>query len=182
MTMTETEIRARAQKFNATIGWRNAREYMAAGFVVLFFGYFAVTDPNPVKQIGAAAIVVAAMFVSWVLYAQMSPAGDTGTAVSWYDRHRAELVRQRDALRAVWRWYAAPFVPGLLLMMAARHIYPEFRLDEPAALVAMLGPIAFLGIVFGAVIWLNLWAAGKVQRDIEELDLMNRPSELEHRD
>jgi hypothetical protein len=32
--------------------------------------------------------------------------------------HRRELVRQRDLLRSVWRWYIGPIVPGLVVFYA----------------------------------------------------------------
>jgi hypothetical protein len=174
MTLNDADIRARAQKFDATIGWRNAREYAAAIIVVLFFGYFAATDTNPVKQAGAALIVLAALFVSWRLAAHASPGAHADPASPWLDRYRGELVRQRDMLKTVWRWYALPFVPGLALMMAARHVYPEFALHQAPAWQSLALPLAFVGAIFGGVLWLNHVAAKKLQSDIDELDRANR--------
>ena len=174
VTMSEAGIRARAEKFDSTIGWRNAREYLAGAFVVVFFGYYAVTRENPVQQLGAAAVVLAALFVTWRLAAMggASSAGDP--AASWFARHRAHLVRQREMLRTVWKWYALPFVPGLTLMIAGRHAYPEFRLHELDAWVALALPTAFLAAVFGGIVWLNHVAAKKLQAEIDELDHGNR--------
>lgn len=174
LTMTEMDIRARARKFDGTIWWRNAREHLAGAIVVLFFGYFALTDANPVKQAGAALIVLAALFVSWRLFASARAQDAAGPAAAWFERYRAEMVRQRDLLKSVWKWYALPFVPGLAVMMAARHVYPEFKLDEPAAWLSLLWPLAFIGAIFGGVVWLNHVAAKKLQTDIDELDRANR--------
>lgn len=174
LPMTETEIRARAQKFDSTIGWRNAREHIAGALVVLFFGYFAVTGGNPVKQAGAAMIVLAALFVSWRLFASGGPRMDGDPAAAWFSRYRGELVRQRDMLKTVWRWYALPFLPGLLVMLAARHVYPDFKLDQASAWTGLLWPMAFVSVIFGGVVWLNHVAAKKLQSDIDELDRANR--------
>jgi hypothetical protein len=174
VNMSEAAIGARARKLDATIWWRDAREHVAAAAVVAFFGYYAVTHVNPVAQAGAAAIVLAAVFVSWRLWSLSSSGKDDGLTQTWLDRYRAALARQRDTLRSVWRWYALPFAPGLAAMIAARHVYPEFKLDEVSAWAGMAWPVAFTGAIFAGVVWLNLWAAGKLQKEIDELDRANQ--------
>jgi hypothetical protein len=173
MTMTEAQLRTRTDKFAATIWWRNAREYAAAALVAVFFGYFALTDANPVKQMGAAAVVLAALFVSWRMWVHAGAGASAAPTAPWAERHRAQMVRQRDVLASVWRWYALPFVPGLALMLTARHAYPDFKLDQPEAWLSLAWPLAFVAIILGGVIWLNHVAANKLQSEIDELDRAN---------
>jgi hypothetical protein len=170
-SMSEDAIKTRAGRFRSTIWWRNAREHAAAALVVLFFGYFAVMDANPVKQAGAAMVVAAALFVSW----RLARSSETdGVERTWLERHRDELERQHALLSSVWRWYALPFVPGVLVMTAARYAYPEFRLHEPAAWLGMIWPALFMGAIFGGVAWLNAVAARQLRREIAELDRQSR--------
>jgi hypothetical protein len=165
--MSEAAVKSRAGKFRSTIWWRNAREHVACAFVVLFFGYVAVMDANPVKQAGAAMVVAAALFVSRRL---ARSSGGESAGSTWFEHYRNDLMRQHALLSAVWRWYALPFVPGILVMTAARHAYPDFKLHEPAAWLSMLWPAVFVGAIFGGVVWLNAIAARRLRRDIGELD------------
>jgi hypothetical protein len=75
--------------------------------------------------------------------------------------HRAQLLRQRDLLRSVWRWYLLPFVPGLFLLLMARAAVDPGR----ATRAALINVLVFLGIG-----WLNERAARRIDREIESLD------------
>lgn len=83
--------------------------------------------------------------------------------------HRAQLVRQRDALASVRLWYLAPLVPGTLLMMLAPAIEVGPRLllrlgwDEA---LALMFPI----VIFILIDCMNRRAAGKLQDIIDDLD------------
>lgn len=172
--MSDAELKLRADRLRTVIGWRNAREYIASVFVVLFFGYTAATDTNPVVRAGALLIVVGCLFVVWWLANRVKPRGHNDhEAAPWLQRYRDELIRQRDALESVWLWYLMPFVPGLALMLAARHVYPEFRLTEPGVWLAIAGPLGLVGAIFGGIVWLNHTAAKNLRREINELDRAN---------
>jgi hypothetical protein len=77
--------------------------------------------------------------------------------------HRRELVRQRDMLRSVWRWYIAPIVPGLAVFSAGT--LPQ---HSPWWMFLLLA-LFFLAI-FGGIVWLNRRAADRLDRQIAELD------------
>jgi Flp pilus assembly protein TadB len=89
-------------------------------------------------------------------------------AGSLMEFHRAELARQRDALRSVWRWYIGPLVPGLVLFLCGRQI--ENGSWQPAA-------FAIVALLLAGVVVLNLHAARRLQRQIDKLDQLTREGE-----
>jgi len=90
-------------------------------------------------------------------------------------RHRRELERQRDLARDVWKWCLLPFVPGLLATMAVPllHLPPENWMDGASIGVSV---ILLWAAMFYAVWRLNKRGANKLQRQIDELNSMNRES------
>ena len=76
--------------------------------------------------------------------------------------HRTELVRQRDQLRDVGRWYLLPFVPGFTLILLARAM--------EVAWTRWGTVLVFFVVIFGSIAKLNQRAARRIQREIETLD------------
>jgi hypothetical protein len=168
-SMSLADIHARAERFQTRIRVRNWIEYAAAAFVIAAFGYFALTMPDWLVRAGAALIMAGALYVAWKLNA-IARAGAKDDAASWADFHRAELVRQRDALRSVWRWYLGPFVPGMVVFLAGVAFAP----DAAAPLAAKAGVFALGIAVIGAIFWLvaqlNVRAAAALDKEIAALD------------
>ena len=82
----------------------------------------------------------------------------------------SQLVRQRDALRNVWRWYLSPLVPGAALSWIAAVLGTVAEGNIPSALTfGILGPLV-MGGVFGGVFWLNREAADALDAEIRKLD------------
>ena len=171
--MSLADIHARSERFQSRIRNRNLIEYVAAGSVVAVFGWMIAPVPEPIVQVGAALIVLGALYVCWKLH-QLGRAAtrsemDAG-AQSWAAFHRAELTRQREALRTVWSWYLAPFVPGMLVFLAGVSFTEANPAPFPARLGVFLASLTLMAAVF-AVIWLlNARAARRLQREIEALD------------
>ena len=86
-------------------------------------------------------------------------------------RHRRELERQRDLARDVWKWYLLPFVPGLLAVVAVPALH-----SPPEKWIRALPFILLWAAMFYAVWRLNKRGANKLQRQIDELNSMNRES------
>lgn len=171
--ITVDDMRARASTFERKVKRRNLIEYVAAGFVIVAFGWYATlplaaTALWPVANI---AIVIGALVVVWNLH-RIGHAATTPTSAEFgtlLDFHRAELVRQRDALRTVWLWYIAPFLPGLALWFTALWIGTPDALKTPTWAMALGGSALFAALICGAIIVLNLIGAARLQRLIDEL-------------
>lgn len=171
--MSLADVHLHAQKFQSRIRNRNMIEYVAAGSVVAFFVWMIATVPEPIVQVGSGLIVLGALYVCWKLY-QLGRAATRSEmeagAQSWASFHRAELVRQREALRTVWSWYLAPFVPGMVVFLAGVSFTEANPAPLPARLGVFLAGIGLMAAVF-AVIWLlNAVAAKKLDAQIAAMD------------
>jgi Flp pilus assembly protein TadB len=180
-TVTLDDIRQRATKFQRRVRNRNLREYVAAAVVVVWFGWYIWALPGLLVKIGSALCIAGVLFIVWQLHrraaSQVLPreVGSTG----YLDFHRKALARQRDALRTVWRWYLAPLVPGMAVMLAGVYFNapPAMRAVVLHSILAWYLPCAVL--VFGAIWWLNMWGAKRLQKRIDEIDRLqsNRGNE-----
>ncbi len=171
--MTLADVHLHAQRFQSRIRTRNTIEYVAAAFVVTAFSWLALSMPEPIVQVGAGLIVAGALYVCWKLY-QLGHAAtrselDAG-AQSWATFHRGELTRQREALRTVWSWYLAPFVPGMLVFLAGVSFTEANPAPFPARLGVFLAGLGIMASVY-AVIWLlNAVAVKRLDAEIAALD------------
>ncbi len=172
-TMSLADVHLHAQRFQSRIRNRNMIEYVAAGSVVACFMWMIATVPEPIVQVGAGLIVAGALYVCWQLYRLGRSATRSeldAASQSWASFHRAELVRQREALRTVWSWYLAPFVPGMLVFLTGVSFTPANPAPLPARLVVFLAGLGLMAAVF-AVIWvLNAAAAKRLDAEIAALD------------
>lgn len=175
-TMSLADIHTRAKSFQSRVRNRNALEYAASVFVVGIFTWVGFLVPEPVVKLGAALVALATLYVCWQLFvrARAAPGDAAMQGLSWADFHRAELVRQRDALRSVLTWYLAPFAPGMIVFVLGVAFAPTAGLPFPAALGMALSGLGFIAFVFGAVWGLNQWAARKIHTEIEALDRTKR--------
>ncbi len=171
--MTLDDIRKKAGKFQSRVRRRNLREYVASVIVVFVFGWYVLVLPGWMTKAGSALCIVAALFVSWQLHRRAS--ADTqphdSSATSLLEFHRRELMRQRDALKSVWLWYLAPFVPGIALTGLGRYVQfhahgRTIAWDHQVIILCLI----IVVLVFGIVWSLNALGAAKLQRQIDELD------------
>jgi hypothetical protein len=172
VAMSVEAMHARARRFQARVRGRNLTEYAAAALVMVVFGRLVVEAPAWPARLGGVLIALGAVYVCVRLHLLARAAGrdELARVESWADFHRAELVRQRDALHAVWRWYLGPLVPGLAVFC----LTPAFIPDKPL-LVRTVGVVAGLAICAATVlgVWrLNARAADALQREIDDLDAL----------
>lgn len=171
--MSLADVHLHAQRFQSRIRSRNMIEYIAAVFVVVFFGWMTATVPEPIVQVGAGLIMAGALYVCWQLY-RLGRAATRGEldagAQSWSTFHRGELVRQREALRTVWSWYLAPFVPGMLVFLAGVSFTDANPAPFPARLAVFLAGLGLMAAVFAVIRLLNAAAAKKLDAEIAALD------------
>lgn len=166
------EVRRRARKFQSRIRMRNLTEYAASAVVIGAFTWIAMLIPVPVVRLGAVLLVLGTLYVCWKLHtlARATSGAEMDRSASLMDFHRAELVRQRDAVASVWRWYLAPFAPGALIFVAGALFSPDTGLPFMAQLPVFLSSLAIMGGVAGAVIALNNRAARQLDAEIAALD------------
>lgn len=168
--MSLTDIHERAERFQTRIRWRNAIEHIAGGIVVFAFSAIALATPDWGIRAGVALIIAGVAYISWQLVkragATAKPDGQT-----WVEFHRAELVRQHEALSSVWSWYLAPLLPGMAVFALATAFSPVDNDLPLVARLAVLGlAIMWIAFVFGGVAWINARAAKKLEAEIAALD------------
>lgn len=174
VAITVDEMRARAGKFERRIRRRNMIKYVAAAFVIVMFGWYATLPiaATPLWPIANIAIIVGTLVVVWNLHrigrAAATPASAKFGAL--LDFHRAELVRQRDALRTIWLWYVMPFVPGMALWFSALWFATPEAQQTAGWGMGLVTSAAVSVAVFVSIIALNLAGAARLQCMINELD------------
>lgn len=172
-SMSLVDVHLHAQRFQSRVRQRNLIEYAAAALVVVAFSWMVATIPEPIVRLGAALIVAGALYVCWQLHRLGRVATrnelDAG-AQSWAAFHRGELMRQREALRTVWSWYLAPFVPGMLVFLAGVSFTADNPAPLPVRLAVFVVGVGLTAAVFGAVAWLNGQGVKKLDAEIAALD------------
>lgn len=170
--MSLADIHARAETFQSRIRTRNWIEYVAAVFVIGGFLWMALTMPAPIIKAGALLIALGAAYVCWKLYqlGRAASKAEMDAAQSLADFHRAELVRQRDALRTVWSWYLAPFVPGMLVFLAGVSFTAANPAPSFARLAIFLVGFGLMAAVFAVIAWINALTVKKLGAEIAALD------------
>jgi len=182
-SMSAKELRDASSKLEKRVFWRNSREYLGAAIVVASFGYYLYKFESALLRAGSALTIAGALFVVMYLYrkgaAETMAAGQQSN--SCMEFYRMELVRQRDLLLSVWKWYLMPFVPGLGLFLLGML---QMVLRQPAAhlhygVVALwFGfSFAFCAGIFAGVEWLNRKAAKALQKEIDALDQLHQTPE-----
>jgi hypothetical protein len=166
------EVRKGADKFYRRIRRRNAIEYVACVVVVVAFTSYVFVLPHVLQKVGSAMIVLATFYVAWQLHRRASaePPERAGT-MPLLAFARAQMLRQRDALRSIFWWYILPFIPGLVVMSLGNGMDPEFAAKGPAPWVRWL-VFAGMGAALAGVWWLNQYGARKLQRRIDEIDAL----------
>lgn len=163
--MTLEQIHARG--FQDRVKRRNMIEYVACAIVVVVFSAYVVVLPDPVLKLASALTAVGTLFVAHQLHRRAS-ARPTPTADA-LGFHRAELVRQHEALGTAWIWYVAPFTPGLGLFLARLlGAHPEIPLQGKLGLVGSF-------LLYGAAwVWINRRALRRLETQIAEIDALRR--------
>lgn len=170
--ITLDDVKTKAPAFQSAIRRRNITEYAASVLVIGVFGAMAILFPEPIVQAGAALVVAGTLYVVWQLWRQARSASseEIDAAVSLLDFHRAELARQRAALATVWSWYLLPFAPGILVFLAGVASTPANPAPLPAKLALFVGGLIFIGVLFGAIAWLNARAVRQLDAEIAALE------------
>jgi hypothetical protein len=163
------EVRKGADKFYRAIRLRNWIEYAACVIVVIGFGSYVFTLPHVLQKGGSVLIITATLFVAWQLHGRASaepPERAGGMPLLQFAR--AQLVRQRIALRTVFWWYILPFLPGMAVFMTGTMLVQRANGPEPRDALGFAVLIAMLAGIW----WLNQLGARRLQRHIDEIDTL----------
>jgi hypothetical protein len=168
--MTLAAIHEKARTFQARIRRRNAIEYIASAVVILGFVPALLHRGSWMMQAGSALTIAATLFIVWQLHQRASARTVPEAGQSLVGFYRAELIRQRDAVRSVGVWYLAPFVPGVALLLLGRW----FQSHAAGRPIGADHAIILLSAVVVALVFLVIWllnqrAADRLQRRIDEL-------------
>lgn len=157
----------RAEQFQRAIKRRNLTEYVACGALVAWAANASLrSESPPLVKLGVVLIALGGLAVVAVVHRRGGAAGEPPLAASTREVmawHRRELVRQRNLLRGVPRWYLGPFLPGIVVALVGGWI----AAPEQGLYVALVA--AIVAVVFGSVAWLNARAASKLKEQIDEL-------------
>jgi hypothetical protein len=174
-TISLADVQARARKFERRIFRRNRREYLASLVVIVAFAAIAWAAVGWMMKLGGVLVIAGTLYIVWRLHrdgsTRRAPAGASAQAL--LDFHRGELVRQRDLLTSVWRWYLAPLVPGVVFITLGRW----FQAHAPNRSVAtdhlVIVLVSIIAILVFILVWvLNALGAARLHRQIDESDAL----------
>jgi hypothetical protein len=176
------EIRRKSRKLQKRVLWRNLREYAAGIIVIAAFGFYIPVFHTALISTGCGMIIAATLFVAYMLH-KRGAARNTPTEAGFstcVDFHRKELERQRDLMQSVWSWYLLPFVPGMIVFLCGLFVFTIAQPNAPAHLGTIVLTFALMtagiAIVLVGIGILNQRAAGKLQREIDTLDGLEKES------
>lgn len=164
------ELAARATALRRRLWVRDAVEYVAGGLAIGGFGWIALTAPDWGIRLACLAVIAGTCLVMRNLWRRRPGNDSAALAADSLSYYRGLLVAQRDALASVGRWYLAPFVPGMVLFIAATVRATAEAASLAAALVSGVIGSAIIAAVFALVLWLNRRAARAIDAEIAALD------------
>lgn len=161
--MTIAELHDRSRAFQARIQRRNLIEYAACVFVVAGFAFEIIDREGWMVRGGGGLMIAATLFIAWQLHRRASAVSGPQGAESLTDFYRAQLIRQRDAVRSIAVWYIAPFVPGFSLLLIGAWF------ERNSNHLAILFTAGLATAVFVALWLRNQRAARHLQRQVDAL-------------
>ena len=167
MTLTMDDLRGRSLAFEKSIRRRNLREFVAGSLALAVSAYQMATMRQLTAQLSMALLCAGMVLVLWRLMSRGAAASlpeEMGRA-NCIAFHRRELARQRDLLSAVWRWYLAPFVPGLALLTMDAFVSSAGNRRWLA-----VGFAAFVAGAFWLIANLNRHAAERLAAQVREIE------------
>lgn len=165
--MPLADIHRRAARFQRQVRLRNWLEYGAGAVVLAGFGVYIDLFPSPLIRTGCVLTMLATLVVLFELHrrgAARQPPG-VGFGLASLEFHRAELARQRDALRSAWLWYVAPFIPGVVVFRWGVETELAKSPDFAHGVIAN----AVIAAVFVGIALVNRWSASRLQRRLDAL-------------
>jgi hypothetical protein len=153
-----------ANRFDRVVNRRNWREWIAGGFVAVFFVFVALAAPNALVRAGAAVIAASGLWIILYLARYGREAADPTPDQTLLGFERALLRKYEHQIRLlknVKYWYLLPPYIGLLLMSAGQIL--QHHRVAPLGWVDFIRPAIYTAF-FAFVWWLNeMFAVGRLQ-------------------
>ena len=159
-------IQARAAQLEVRVRRRNRLEWLAGGFVFLWFGAQALMADSPLLLMGHAMIALAAVGLSLYLWRYGQISADTALSLdadAYAEAHAQTLDAQARLMAQAPLWYVAPLAAGMAVRMSAT-MPPDGENRLPWALT-----LALVVAVFIWVAWYNLRGARALRQEAAEL-------------
>lgn len=156
--------------FRRRIRRRDRIEYVAGLLGAGVFAVAALLIPDWGVRVGCAAIILGMLIVLRNLWRRRPAAPDAAFGAPSLAFYRAILVAQRDSLASVWRWYLAPPVPGMVLVLLAVLRSSAERMPLWAAILGVTLTALPVVAIFWGIHRLNRTAARRLDAMIAALD------------
>jgi len=156
-------LRRKARVLDRRVRARNWRETIAGSVAVVVLTVFGLGKADALQRWSFGLLAAGTVYVIWHLWrhGQSSDLPADSALTDAITFHRRQLVRQRDLLRGVLRWYLAPYLPGWVL----GTVHAAMESWIPAVMMVAIA-VAAVWLVW----WLNARAADCLDRQIAELD------------
>jgi hypothetical protein len=174
--MSTVELAVAAVRFEEKIRRRNQREYVAGAFLIPIFAWILLFGHQDwIAKASYILGILGVVFILWQLHLRTRPlsAPIKGSPENLLAFQRAELVRQRDALRAVPLWYLAPLTPCFVVMGVGRWIHPNPRIPLAEDHARLIGGGVLIALIYGGVGLLNVLAARRLDREVGKIDRLS---------
>jgi Flp pilus assembly protein TadB len=168
------EVRARADRFQAGIVWRNVALYAYSALSILASGWLIARGAFPAMRYPMLLMVAAHLLVLWQINRRITarrlPADLAAQPA--LDFHRGQLERQAHGLSRAWLWYMMPFLVPFLweLGIMLNRIQTGAAPPENLRLVVVFAAVA--ACFWTAVLLAFSRAALKAQLQIARLDAL----------
>lgn len=172
LNVTLTDIRSKATAFHKQTKFRNAVYYALALLMIVVYGITLIANRDQILTVVACALIVAAnLFVMYYLRSKGSVTappvdGDTHTYLIFMS---AEFKRQRNLMRDFFRWYLAPLIPGLALLLIDKflRLMPRHRIGLELSLVGCFAVVAIAFVCGYLVVQIEV---RKLQARVDKTD------------
>lgn len=168
----------RTHAFDRSVAVRNAVEYLACGFVVVWFSWLAMRAPIALVRIGWAIVAASAAWIAFYLYRYGSGPDRPEPAVSLTE-YRGLLVesynRQIRLMRNVKFWYLLPPYVGILIATIGEWMRLASEGKSSAGVLIGLGAVT----AFFAIVWVanEIYGVRCIERFKRELSCIEEGSE-----
>jgi uncharacterized membrane protein (DUF485 family) len=172
-TQADELVRKRTE-FERRIRRRNLIEYAAGGFMVPVFAWLAWNTARAGEMVVTLGWLLSIAGMAVVLTSLYHRASNLPhrPEVDCRSHLRSQLEHQRQALASVPRWYLAPLVPGVALVLVGSTLPMARDLGWGVALAGIAVPAAIVGAIFAGIAWLNRRAARLLEIEIADLDAL----------